>query len=156
MDTIPLNVRTINSQFGRLGIAETNGHVTHLLWHAHNEGDGSPLLQEALRQLQAYLDDKLDQFDLPLAPAGTEFQQKVYAAMLAIPKGHTRSYGDIANDLDVAAQPVGQACGSNPIPIIIPCHRVVAGNGLGGFSASGGVETKIQLLKFERAYSLLL
>ena len=76
--------------------------------------------------------------------------------MLAIPKGATRTYGDIANELGVPAQPVGQACGSNPIPVIIPCHRVVGADGLGGYSAVGGVKTKITLLKFENAYSLLL
>ena len=76
--------------------------------------------------------------------------------MQAIPKGSTRSYGEIAKDLGVPPQPVGQACGANPIPVIIPCHRVVGGEGIGGFSGSGGVETKIKLLRFEGAYSLLL
>jgi methylated-DNA-[protein]-cysteine S-methyltransferase len=150
------NIRTVASDFGNLGIVEEDGQITHLLWEASDQGACPPVLAEAVRQLQDYLTGELDAFELPLAPAGTEFQQRVYEAMLAIPKGHTRSYGDIANDLGVPAQPVGQACGSNPIPIFIPCHRVVGGSGLGGFSGLGGVETKIKLLQFERAYSLLL
>ena len=151
-----MNIRTVASDFGKLGVVEENNQITHLLWEASDQGTRSPVLVEAVRQLQAYLTGKLEEFDLPLAPAGTEFQQRVYKAMLAIPKGSTRRYGDLAKDLGVPAQPVGQACGSNPIPIFIPCHRVVGGNGLGGFSGLGGVETKIKLLQFERAYSLLL
>lgn len=151
-----MNVRTVASEFGRLGIVEEDDQITRLLWQASDDGAGSPLLAEAVRQLQAYLAGRLEKFDLPLAPTGTDFQKRVYEAMLAIPKGSTRRYGDIAKELDVAAQPVGQACGSNPIPIFIPCHRVVSGNGLGGFSGLGGVETKIKLLQFEGAHSLLL
>ncbi len=151
-----MNVRTVASEFGRLGIVEEDDQITRLLWQASDDGAGSPLLAEAVRQLQAYLAGRLEKFDLPLAPTGTDFQKRVYDAMRAIPKGSTRRYGDIAKELNVAAQPVGQACGSNPIPIFIPCHRVVSGSGLGGFSGLGGVETKIKLLQFEGAHSLLL
>ena len=150
------NICTIDSEFGRLGLVEQDGHIVQLLWQADDNGEPTDVLVEGKRQLEAYFAGKLDHFDLPLNPAGSEFQQQVYLAMLAIPKGQTRSYGDLAQDLGVPAQPIGQACGSNPIPIVIPCHRVVAGNGLGGFSGCGGVETKIKLLKFEGAYSLLL
>ncbi len=151
-----MNICTVKTEFGILGLVEDDGRITRLLWQAEDHGSRTDVLNEAARQLQAYLARKLDRFDLPLAPAGTDFQQRVYDAMLAIPKGGTRTYGDIAKELGVAAQPVGQACSANPIPIIIPCHRVVAGNGLGGFSGCGGVETKIKLLRFEGAYSLLL
>ena len=155
--TIPTaNIAAVDSEFGRLGIVEEDGRIVRLLWAAEDAGTRTPVLDEAVRQLGAYLAGDLDQFDLPLAPAGSEFQQSVYQAMLAIPKGSTRSYGDIAKELGVPPQPVGQACGSNPIPVIIPCHRVVGGAGLGGFSGNGGVETKIKLLRFEGAYSLLL
>ncbi len=149
----------VETKLGPLCLVEENGAITRLLWHACPEGAdnaGSPLLERAKAQLEAYFAGDLDRFDLPLAPAGTEFQQQVYRAMLSIPKGETRTYGDIAGELGVAAQPVGQACGSNPIPVIIPCHRVVASDGLGGFSGCGGVETKILLLQHEGAYSLLL
>jgi methylated-DNA-[protein]-cysteine S-methyltransferase len=151
-----MNIRTVASDFGKLGVVEEDNQIIQLRWEASDQGTCSPVLAEAVRQLQEYLMGKLEEFDLPLAPAGTEFQKRVYKAMRAIPKGCTRRYGDLAKDLGVPAQPVGQACGSNPIPIFIPCHRVVGGNGLGGFSGLGGVETKIKLLQFERAYSLLL
>lgn len=150
------NIATVASDFGRLGVVEEDGKIVRLLWDAEDAGTRTEVLAEAVKQLNAYLAGRLDQFDLPLAPEGTAFQQSVYQAMLAIPKGSTRSYGDIAKDLGVPPQPVGQACGSNPIPVIIPCHRVVGSNGLGGFSGSGGVETKINLLRFEGAYSLLI
>ncbi|MDH3740905.1 MAG: methylated-DNA--[protein]-cysteine S-methyltransferase [Hyphomicrobiales bacterium] len=151
-----MNTCTVDTTMGPLSLVEENGHITKLLWHAEENGVRTPVLETAAEQLKAYFDGELETFDLPLAPAGTDFQQQVYAAMLAIPKGETRTYGDIANDLGVPAQPVGQACGSNPIPIIIPCHRVVGSDGLGGFSGCGGVETKVQLLQHEGAYSLLI
>ncbi len=151
-----MNTCTVETSMGPLSLVEENGYITKLLWHAEKSGTPSPVLEQAAQQLKAYFASDLETFDLPLAPAGTKFQQQVYAAMLAIPKGETRTYGDIAKDLGVPAQPVGQACGSNPIPIIIPCHRVVGSDGLGGFSGCGGVETKVQLLQHEGAYSLLL
>ena len=76
--------------------------------------------------------------------------------MCAIPYGETMEYGEIARKLGSMPQPVGNACGRNSIPIIIPCHRVVGASGLGGFSAPGGVETKVALLKHEGAYGLLI
>ena len=118
--------------------------------------DDTPLLREAERQLRAYFDNDLKTFSLPLKPSGDRFQQSVCAAMSRIPYGETRTYGQLAADLDSMPQPVGNACGNNSIPIIIPCHRVVGTGGLGGFSAPGGVETKVALLRHEGAYSLLL
>ena len=76
--------------------------------------------------------------------------------MFAIPHGETRTYGDLARALNAPAQAIGQACGANPIPILIPCHRILGAHSLGGFSAKGGVETKVWLLKHEGAASLLL
>lgn len=149
-------IRSVASPFGRVGVVEENGAITKLIWAASDQGDTTEVAEEAALQLEAYFAGRLNQFDLPLAPRGTTFQQQVYTEMRAIPLGETVTYGDIADKLDVPPQPVGQACGSNPIPIIIPCHRVVGLDGLGGFSAPGGVETKIKLLRFEGAYSLLL
>ncbi|MBC6439231.1 MAG: methylated-DNA--[protein]-cysteine S-methyltransferase [Rhodospirillales bacterium] len=151
-----MNIGATDTPVGRLGIVEENGAITKLLWHAQDHGERTPVIEEGLRQLGAFFDGARDRFDLPLAPAGSAFQQQVYDAMLAIPKGETRTYGDIAGDLGVPAHPVGQACGSNPIPVIIPCHRVVGADGLGGFSGDGGVDMKVALLKLEGAYSLLL
>lgn len=114
------------------------------------------MLREACTQLEAYFAGTLKHFDLPLSPAGSRFQQRVYAEMRGIAHGDTRTYGDIADAVGCSAQAVGQACGANPIPVIIPCHRVLAANGLGGYSGAGGVETKVALLRHEGAYSLLI
>lgn len=151
-----MNISTVETSMGPLSLVEKDGHITKLLWRAESRGARSHVLKQAEQQLEAYFAGTLDEFDLPLAPAGTPFQLQVYDAMLVIPMGETRTYGAIAKDLGVAPQPVGQACGSNPIPIIIPCHRVVGSEGLGGFSGCGGVETKVNLLQHEGAYSLLL
>lgn len=151
-----MNSAKIRTPVGTLGLVEEDNQITQLLWHGENSGVRSAVLKQGIAQLEAYFAGELDVFDLPLNPKGTPFQQQVYAAMLALPKGETLTYGDISKALDCPAQPIGQACGSNPIPIIIPCHRVVGGAGLGGFSGLGGVEMKIKLLQHEGAYSLLI
>ena len=145
-----------DSPVGRLRLIERDEAIVAVHWANGEVEDDSSLLAEACRQLRAYFNNELDQFDLPLRPAGTAFQHSVYSAMSDIDFGHTKTYGEIAALVDGSAQAVGQACGSNPIPIIIPCHRVLAANGLGGFSGAHGVETKVELLKHEGAYSLLL
>jgi methylated-DNA-[protein]-cysteine S-methyltransferase len=96
------------------------------------------LLGEAARQIQAWFENPAFIFDLPLRPQGTDFRQRVWAQIAAIPLGHTRTYGDIAKTLNSAPRAVGQACGDNPLPIIVPCHRVVSASGLGGFNHSAG------------------
>ena len=116
----------------------------------------TPLLAEAASQLDNYFNGSLRSFDLPLAPAGSPLQKDVCAEMLTIPFGETRTYGDLAKTLVKPAQAIGQACGHNPIPILIPCHRILASSGLGGFSGGTGLETKVWLLKHEGAASLLL
>lgn len=103
-------------------------------------------------QLEGYFRDGRAGFSLPLAPAGTAFQQRVWAAMLKIPPGQVRSYGEIARELGSGARAVGNACRRNPIPLIIPCHRVVSAQGIGGYSgATGGhrLEIKRWLLAHE-------
>lgn len=121
-------------------------------WLPEVAGD-SPLLQEGLRQLQAYFDGRLQRFDLPL-DWGAGLNAAVRRAMAEIPWGETRTYGQIAKAVGAPAQAVGQACGANPLPIIIPCHRVTGTNWFGGFSAPGGVETKAALLRHEGALLL--
>ncbi|WP_428648578.1 methylated-DNA--[protein]-cysteine S-methyltransferase [Roseibium sp.] len=106
--------------------------------------------------MRAFLDGRLKNFDLPLAPKGGELHQAVFKAMQAIPYGQTRTYGDLAKELGTYGQPIGQACGANPIPIIIPCHRILSATGLGGYSGQGGTETKIALLKLEGGFPFLL
>ena len=149
-------IASIETPFGRMGVEEQGGAIVAFHWRAEEISPATSLLREATQQLTAYFDNKLETFDLPLNPAGSSFELQVYASMSAIPKGETRSYGDLARQLDTQPQAIGQACGSNPIPVIIPCYRVVGRNGLGGFSGDGGVEMKIKLLKHERAYALLL
>jgi len=143
------------SPVGRLVLTAKNGALVSVMWAgtATPEGgdDLDPVLREACAQLSAYFAGRLTRFDLPLAPAGTPFRQRVWAAMAAIPYGQTLTYGDIARALGTAPRAVGGACGANPLPIIIPCHRVVGGNGPGGYSGARGLATKHWLLAHEGA-----
>lgn len=112
--------------------------------------EATPLLLEACRQLREYFAGERKAFALPLAPAGTEFQKKVWAALRDIPWGETRSYGDIARAIGkpTACRAVGMANGRNPLPVFIPCHRVIGTNGsITGYS--GGLEKKRFLLRLE-------
>lgn len=114
----------------------------------------TPLAMETVRQLRAYLADGHHAFTLPLRPSGTAFQRRVWEQISAIPPGQTRSYGDLARTLASAPRPVGGACGSNPFPLVVPCHRVVAtGGGLGGFARERGgflLDIKRWLLQHEQ------
>ena len=104
------------------------------------------------RQIERYLDDPDYRFDLPFDYAGSEFQCRVWRAIRAIPSGRTLTYQDVARLLRTAPRPVGGACGANRIPLVIPCHRVVASGGIGGFMHSRrgpGIEIKRWLLKHE-------
>jgi methylated-DNA-[protein]-cysteine S-methyltransferase len=112
------------------------------------------LAERAACQLERYREDPDARFDLPLLIEGTPFQQRLWAALCEIPRGKTVTYGDLAKNLDADARAVGQACGDNRLPIVIPCHRVVAANGLGGFAhATAGylLEAKRWLLMHEAA-----
>ncbi len=145
---------TLPSPYGPLTLTEKAGILTSLDWRTGHD-DPSPLLIEAARQLTQYFNKTLHNFTLPV-DFGTGIHTQVRHAMAAIPYGETRTYGDIAKTLNTNAQAVGQACGANPLPILIPCHRVVGAQNLGGFSAKGGVETKVALLRHEGAASLLI
>jgi len=147
---------SVNSPVGPLTVWVTDGAITRLDWTDQPQSGDAPILAEAAQQLAEYFAGTRQVFDLPLAPKGSDFQVAVCSAMSAIPFGETRTYGDIARDLGVPAQAIGQACGGNPIPVIIPCHRVLGASGLGGFSGAGGVEAKVALLKHEGAASLLI
>jgi len=151
-----MNIASLHNTFGWFSLVEENGQITQLLWEDRNAGFRSDVLKEGLNQLDAYFAGKLTKFDLPLAPNGTDFQQQVYRVMQDIPFGEVLTYGEVAKKLGVPAQPIGQACGSNPIPVIIPCHRIVGTGNLGGFSGLGGVEMKVQLLRHEGANAQLI
>lgn len=146
---------SIHTSIGRLCAREEDGAIVRLDWGSCPAENATPLLVETRRQLLDYFAGRRCEFDLPLSAAGTAFQQKVFGAMLAIPYGETRSYGELAKMLQTAARAVGGACGANPIAILIPCHRVVGAAGqLTGYSGGGGVDTKARLLEFEREQAM--
>ncbi len=136
----------MHSPIGDLTITCEDGALVALDWGWARDQAPDDLLTRAKAQLEAYFDGKTHAFDLPLCPAGTEYQRRVWHLMEEIPYGGTRSYGAMAKDLDSSARAVGMACGANPIPVIIPCHRVLAANGMGGYSGDGGLETHDALL----------
>ncbi len=147
---------TVQSPLGPLTLAEARDCITRLDWRAAVRTEETPLLREARRQLAAYFAGKLRAFDLPLALHGSPFQQSVWRAMQRIPYGETRSYGELAHETDSAPRAVGGACGSNPIAIIVPCHRVLAaGQRIGGYSGGKGVATKRRLLELEGAAAMV-
>ena len=148
----------VESPVGRLAIEADHDAVTAVRWASPQEHPGerarqpasSPVLKEAARQLERYFARRLERFDLPLAAHGTDFQKRVWAMMRDIPYGETATYGGMAKALGSGPRPVGLACGRNPIPIIVPCHRVLGSGGKeGGFSGGTGLPTKRQLLAIE-------
>jgi methylated-DNA-[protein]-cysteine S-methyltransferase len=139
----------IDSPVGRLTVSATTEAIVAIGWRDEPVGDPNGLLHEARRQLEAYFAGQLQVFDLPLAPAGSRHDQLVWAAMRQIPRGQTRSYGELAMEAGSGPRAVGAACGRNPIPIVIPCHRVVARHGIGGYSGGAGLPTKRWLLQLE-------
>jgi methylated-DNA-[protein]-cysteine S-methyltransferase len=142
------------SPFGPLTVTEEDGEIIALAWHG-GASDGSPVLGAAVAQLGEYFAGSRTEFDLPLR-IGSGLRSAFLDALIAIPFGETRTYGTLARLLGVNAQTIGQFCGQNRIPILIPCHRVLAADGLGGFSAPGGIETKVALLRHEGAAGLLI
>jgi methylated-DNA-[protein]-cysteine S-methyltransferase len=143
---------TIDSPLGKLTLTCAGGALTALDWNlADTHTDKDPVLEEAARQLRQYFAGTRTDFDLPMKPYGTVFQQRVWSAMLEIPCGKTATYGGLARQLESAPRAIGGACGRNPLPIVIPCHRVVGGAGKGGYSGLGGLTTKDWLLNHEMA-----
>lgn len=148
---------SIMTSVGTMSCFEDEGKIIVLEWGQAPSGIETPLLKEAKAQLSAYFSGKLTEFDLPLDPQGTEHQKKVWKIMAEIPFAETITYGNIAKEIKSAPRAVGGACGKNPIPIIIPCHRVIGTNGkMTGFSGGEGVDTKVQLLRMEEAIAASL
>ena len=141
--------------FSMLGIRCNERAVLAIDWLPKQVAPQQPVnacARLVCEQLCAYVRDPAALFDVPLELHGTPHQQKVWRALLAIPRGETRQYGELAKQLGSAAQAVGQACGANPIPVIVPCHRVVSKAGLGGFmhhAAGDALDIKRWLLKHE-------
>ena len=149
--SMPEAVRVIDSPVGLLTLTAARGHLTRIEFGRTAEPSGhAPVMDDAIRQLEEYFAGRRHHFELPLSPAGTAFQRRVWAALDRIPYGHTWSYKQLATAVgnSRAGQAVGQANGANPLPIVIPCHRVIAANGgLGGYG--GGDRCKRRLLAIE-------
>ena len=144
---------TMESPVGLLAIHMTGDAITALDWvNTEDSPPDTPDQIEVTRQIAAYFAGNLQNFTLPLTPEGTVHQKKVWAEMSKIPFGDLRTYGDLAQTISSGAQAVGNACSKNPIPIIVPCHRIIAaGGGIGGYSGRGGIVTKQILLTLEGA-----
>lgn len=140
---------SLHTPVGDLTVSEEDGAVVALDWGWGRDQSETPLLREARAQLHDYFDGLRTEFDLPLAPQGSAYRQRVWAALCRIPYGQTRSYAEIAREAGGSPRSVGGANGSNPIPIIIPCHRVLATTGIGGYSGGEGLDTKRALLALE-------
>lgn len=151
-------VQTIDSPIGPLYVIAEAGCIVRFGFGPAAEPDSpSNLTKAAADWSRAYFEGAAEPCELPLWPAPSPFQEKVRAAMLAIPFGGTRTYGEIAADLSGSPRAVGQACGRNPIPLIVPCHRVLAAGGaLGGFSGGDGLPTKKRLLAHETRHAFTL
>lgn len=147
---------SLHTPVGDITVFEEDGFIVSLDWGWVHQQDQSPILNKARDQLQAYFDGDLKQFDLPLAPAGSAYQRRIWQALCEIPYGETRSYLEIASTAGGSPRSVGQANGRNPIPLIIPCHRVVAASNIGGFSGGDGLATKRWLLSLENPNQTLL
>ncbi len=141
---------SLHSPIGDLTIFEESGGIVALEWGWGAGQEPTPLLQRVKTALFDYFDGKPLAADIPLRPQGTAYRQKVWQALRGIPAGETRTYIDIARVAGGSARSVGGANGANPIPIFIPCHRVVAVGGIGGYSGGEGLPTKLALLELER------
>lgn len=146
--------RSIPTPFGPVTLREEGGEIVSLEWRG-GHFDCSELLDRAAEQLTDYFAGTRRAFDLPLA-VGTGTTAAVLRALIAIPFGQTRTYGEIARDFGVSAQKMGEMCGANRLAILIPCHRVLGASTLGGFSAPGRIETTVALLRHEGAAGLLI
>lgn len=142
---------SMHTPVGDLTVSEEDGAIVAVDWGWARDQDETPLLAAAADQLARYFDGELERFDLPLRPVGPEVHVRIWRAMCEIPYGATETYGQLARRSGTIARAVGQGCGANPIPVIIPCHRVLAASGLGGYSGDGGVDTKVALLRLEGA-----
>lgn len=147
---------SVHSPIGDLTISEEEGEIVSLDWGWSPFQEENEILLKTKFLLDQYFDNENPTFDLPLNPHGTEFQKNVWKIMCEIPYGKILTYGDISGRLNSHARAVGMACGANPIPIIIPCHRVIGKNGkLTGFSGGDGIETKRYLLELEDTFDNL-
>jgi methylated-DNA-[protein]-cysteine S-methyltransferase len=142
---------SLHTPLGPLTLSAEDGAIVAIDWGWGRDQTETTLLCAGRAQLHAYFDRALRRFDLPLAPTGTPYRRRVWAALRDIPYGETRTYAQIAAKAGGSPRAIGGANGANPLPIIIPCHRVVATGGIGGYSGGDGVTTKRFLLTLEQA-----
>ncbi len=141
---------SVHSPLGPLTVVEQDGAIVALEWGWSRESEETGLLCLAREQLGEYFAGTRSVFDLPLKPSGTPFQRSVWSRLCDIRYGGTESYGSVARSIGTAARAIGGACARNPIPILIPCHRVLGSNGaVGGYSGGEGIESKHYLLQLE-------
>ncbi len=161
---MPTTFRTVPSPLGEITLVANDVGLTDLILAEDDPTvpigatEGGEIVDAAAMQLAEWFAGNRMSFDVPLAPVGTEFQQSVWTALCDIPFGATASYGDIARSIGqpMATRAVGAANGKNPIPIIVPCHRVIGSTGaLTGYSGGNGIETKRRLLDHEQGIQTL-
>jgi methylated-DNA-[protein]-cysteine S-methyltransferase len=156
LETSSVPQLSLHTPVGDITVFEEDGAIVSLDWGWVADQIPSRVLECAAQQLHAYFDGELRSFDLPLMLVGTAYRRSVWRALCDIPYGETRSYLDIARKAGGSARSVGQANGRNPIPLIIPCHRVVATTHIGGYSGGDGLPTKRLLLALEHSNRTLL
>lgn len=141
---------SLHTPVGDITLSEEDDRIVALDWGWGRDQTQTRGLVEGRRQLQAYFDGMLACFSLPLAPVGTDYRRRVWQALVDVPPGQTRTYAQLAAAAGGSARSIGGAMAANPIPIVIPCHRVVASGGIGGFSGGDGLPTKRYLLALEQ------
>ena len=156
-----MGTRILDTPVGALILQSNNSAITRVSWADHGNpmpsGQSDRICDFAARELQFYFSGRLKTFSVPVALDGSALQLRVWEVMTNIPFGEVLTYGDVARDVGSGPQAVGTACGQNPIPVIIPCHRIVgAGGKLTGFSGGTGIETKAFLLDYESGQGRLL
>lgn len=140
---------SLHTPLGPLTLSEENGCILALDWGWGRDQTETPVLRRGRDQLQAYFDGELQQFDLPLVFEGSAYRQRVWQALTLIPYGETRTYLQVAAMAGGSPRAVGGANGANRLPILVPCHRVVAVGHIGGYSGGDGIATKRFLLALE-------
>lgn len=142
---------SFHTPVGSLTISEDDGAIIAVDWGWGRDQEWTELLGQAQTQINEYFDGIRRSFDLPIRPTGSRYQLRVWSVLSQIPFGTVSSYSEIAAKSGGVARSVGQASRANPMPILIPCHRVVGAVGVGGYSGDGGVDTKRYLLNIEKA-----
>ena len=140
---------SLHAPFGALTFSEDDDAIVAVDWGWGRDQEETPLLVQAREQMHEYLDGARQGFDLPIRLAGSVYQQKVWATLASIPCGRTWTYSAVAHRAGGNARTVAAASRRNPLPIVIPCHRVVAARGLGGYADEEGLDTKRYLIQLE-------